>query len=178
MINVAKRPLPPIVNGPVTLRLLEERDLTMTRAWRNQDDIRKWFLTSGIISEAQHAAWFAQYRDRDDDFVFIIEETQHLNRPIGQVSLYAIDWTDRRAKFGRLLVGDAEARGRGLARRAVEVLIAHAHHALGLNELRLEVLSGNTRAIALYESCGFSVRETDGVEIGMVKALNDDRSLT
>ena len=55
----------------------------MTLAWRNQDHIRRWFLTSDLISPEQHRAWFEQYQDRDDDFVFVIEETETLKpRPI------------------------------------------------------------------------------------------------
>jgi diamine N-acetyltransferase len=166
---VPKRLLPPIVDANVTLRLLEERDLSMTREWRNRDEVRKWFLTSTIISPQQHAAWFAQYRDRDDDFVFVIEETALLCRPVGQASIYAIDWQQRRAKFGRLLIGDPDARGKGLARRAVTALIGESFDKLGLEELRLEVLKDNARAIALYEQCGFTFDGEAGQEIRMVK---------
>lgn len=141
----------------------------MTLAWRNQDDTRKWFLTSTVISAEQHAAWFAQYRDRDDDFVFVIEETASLQRPVGQVSIYAIDWQRKRAKFGRLLIGDPQARGKGLARQAVDALIDESFNRLGLEELRLEVLQDNARAIALYEACGFAVEGSEGQEIRMVK---------
>jgi len=51
----------------------------MTRAWRNQDHIRKWFFHSDPITTEQHLAWWQRYQDRDDDFVFIIEETETLN---------------------------------------------------------------------------------------------------
>ena len=168
-MTMRKRRLAPIVNDAVTLRLLEEGDLPMTRGWRNRDDSRRWFLTSSIITPEQHAAWFAQYRDRDDDFVFVIEDTAGLMRPIGQVSIYAIDWDHKRAKFGRLLIGDPAARGKGLARKAVDALVAHAFNELGLAELRLEVLADNARAIALYQSCGFATHDVEGREIRMVK---------
>lgn len=174
---MAKRHIPPIVNGQVTLRLLEEADLPLTRAWRNQDDIRKWFLTSAVISAEQHAAWFAQYRERDDDFVFVIEETATLKCAVGQVSLYAIEWDRRRSKLGRLLIGDAEARGKGLARRAVETLIDFAER-LGLEELRLEVLAGNEPAIAIYEACGFAVHDRQEGELRMVRASGRGRPTT
>ena len=62
--------------APVGLRLLEERDLPRTLAWRNQDHIRRWFFSGERLTAEQHARWFARYRQRDDDFVFIIEEIQ------------------------------------------------------------------------------------------------------
>ena len=63
--------------GRIRLRLLEEQDLPQTLAWRNQDHIRRWFFSSERLTPEQHAGWFARYRQRDDDFVFIIEETGH-----------------------------------------------------------------------------------------------------
>lgn len=99
-------------HGRVRLRLLEESDLSMTLAWRNQDHVRKWFFHSDIIAADQHRRWFEQYRDRDDDFVFVIEEAETLRRAIGQASIYNIDWAARRAEFGRLLIGDPEGGGR------------------------------------------------------------------
>ena len=167
---MAKRALPPLVNDPIRLRLLEPGDLPMTRRWRNQDHIRQWFLDSAIITEDRHAAWFSQYRDRDDDFVFVIEETAMLKRPIGQISHYGIDWEQRRAKFGRLLIGDPAAAGQGLARRAVETLLEYADAELGLDELRLEVLANNLAAIAIYERCGFTVVARRDAELHMTRA--------
>jgi hypothetical protein len=58
-----KRHIDPIVNGRVRLRLLQEADLAMTRAWRNQDHIRPWFFTNDVVSEEQHRAWFDHYNN-------------------------------------------------------------------------------------------------------------------
>src|SRR5262245_27558728 len=89
---VSKRSIAPLVNGRVRLRLLEEEDLPLTLVWRNQDENRQWFFSSDIIAPEQHRRWFDQYRDRDDDFVFVIEEIDTLKRPVGQLSLYRIEW--------------------------------------------------------------------------------------
>jgi RimJ/RimL family protein N-acetyltransferase len=161
---MSKRPIAPLVNGRVRLRLLEEADLPMTLAWRNQDHIRTWFFSSDLISPEQHRAWFQQYKDRDDDFVFVIEETETLKRPVGQSSLYHIDWAADHAEFGRLMIGDGEARGLGLARLATERLVDEAQR-WGLRELTLEVLESNQRAVAVYVACGFGIvtRRPDGV---------------
>lgn len=146
------------MNGRVRLRLLEEADLPMTRAWRNQDHIRKWFFNSDLITPERHRAWWERYQDRDDDFVFVIEETELLKRPVGQVALYNIDWAAGCAEFGRLMIGDADARGLGLARLATARLVAAALDDWSLSEVHLEVLSANAPAIAIYLACGF--RET------------------
>jgi diamine N-acetyltransferase len=152
-----KRDVEPIVSGRVRLRLLRESDLETTRAWRNQDHIRRWFFTSDVISEAQHHAWFEGYRQRDDDFVFIVEETETIRRPVGQAALYHVDWVSRRAEFGRLMIGEAAARGLGLGRLATAALTRFALTTWGLDEVYLDVLETNARAIAIYEQCGFVV---------------------
>lgn len=153
---MAKRHIAPLVSGRVRLRLLEEADLPMTLAWRNQDDIRKWFFSSDVITPDQHRRWFEQYRNRDDDFVFVIEETETLQRAIGQASIYNIAWAARRGEFGRLLIGDRQAVGLGLARMATELLVDEAMSGLGLLDVHLAVRSDNVPAIAVYRACGFA----------------------
>ena len=91
-------------------------------------------------------------RQRDDDFVFIIEEVIHADadaqsRPIGQAALYNIDWASGSAEYGRLMIGEPDAAGRGLAREATDALVALALEQLGLREIHLEVIPSNTRAI-------------------------------
>ncbi|MBM3560419.1 MAG: GNAT family N-acetyltransferase, partial [Alphaproteobacteria bacterium] len=136
-----KRAVGPIEAHGIRLRLLEAGDLPMTLAWRNEDHIRRWFFTSQAIAPEQHWAWWERYRTLDSDFVFIIEDTAALKRPVGQVALYNIDWLAGRAEYGRLLIGDAVARGRGLARAATAALVDHGFHTWGLREIHLEVLA-------------------------------------
>ena len=88
--------------------------------------------------------------------MFVIEETETLKRPVGQVALYNIDWEAGRAEFGRLMIGDNEMRGKGVARLATEQLLCAALGAWGLAEVYLEVLSANTRAQRIYKVCGFT----------------------
>ena len=153
---MAKKDISPIVGNRVRLRLLTESDLPVTRSWRNQDHIRKWFLTSKEINSEEHHAWFLNYKDRDDDFVFIIEEAETC-RAIGQISLYNIDWRCRQAEYGRLMIGETDVVGKGFAHEASVLLVDYAFKQFGLNEIILEVFASNTHAIAIYNKCGFKV---------------------
>lgn len=150
-----KRLLPPVEAGPVRLRLLQEVDLPLTLAWRNQPDIRRWFFHSDINSPEQHARWFQQYLERDDDYVFVIEDTQANFQPVGQVALYHIDWQGCQAEFGRLMIGEAGSAGRGLAGWATRGAIDIAFGPFALEQLYLEVFRDNQRAIHIYETVGF-----------------------
>jgi diamine N-acetyltransferase len=160
--------LPDYENELVRLRLLRKDDLPLTLRWRNQDHIRRWFFFSDLITPEQHASWFEQYREHDDDFVFIIEDIQAGNRPVGQVALYHIEWAQRRAEFGRLMIGEASAAGKGLAFAATQLALRIAFQDLALQELFLEVFADNQRAIAIYTGAGFRAKEQRGDVIEMV----------
>src|SRR2546428_12784929 len=99
---MAKRQLGPLVGQRVRLRLLEYADLPVTLASRNQDHIRPWFGHADLLTWEQHQNWCTQYFQRDTDFIFVIEETHDLDKPVGQSSLYNIEWDKRRAEYGRL----------------------------------------------------------------------------
>jgi len=129
----------------------------MTLRWRNQDHIRKWFFHSDVITPEQHQAWFKRYLQQDDDYVFIIEEVAATLRPVGQVAIYHIDWAARQAEFGRLMIGEPEAIGRGLARAATGLLTDMAMDTLGFREIYLEVFADNVPALTIYTACGFQI---------------------
>src|SRR5665213_1908803 len=101
--------LQPFGNATIQLRLITEADLDLTIGWRNREDVRRWFKNSQIITIEQHRAWFAQYAPRNDDFVFIVEA---LGRPVGQASVYGIEWEKGSAEVGRFIAAPG-ASGRG-----------------------------------------------------------------
>jgi RimJ/RimL family protein N-acetyltransferase len=114
------------------------------------------------ISYSSAKEWFERYLRLDNDYVFIIEETVHLYRPIGQISLDNVDLEDKRAELGRLMIGDDEALGEALAKRATRLLVEVSFDRLELAGLYLEVLKENSPAIAIYKACGFqSIQEDD-----------------
>jgi RimJ/RimL family protein N-acetyltransferase len=148
------------------IRLLEEKDLEQLRQWRNQDHIRSCFVNKDIISAEQQQKWWAGYKDREDDYVFIIEEIEEGLGPVGAISLYHIDWDNKRAEYGRLMLGEPKARGKGLARTASELVLLIAFELFLLDEVYLEVYADNQPAIKVYEACGF---EQTGLEEGLLK---------
>jgi RimJ/RimL family protein N-acetyltransferase len=150
-----KRLIDPIQGPRLRLRPLEAADLPTTLGWRNQDHIRRWFVHSERLTWEQHRSWFFKYLERDDDYLFMVEETESLQKPVGQVGLYRIDWPGRRAEFGRLLIGEPDAQGCGLAREATSLLLAYAFTEWGLRTIELEVFADNRRALRLYHQCGF-----------------------
>lgn len=148
-----KREFAPIVGERVRLRLLKESDLPLTLRWRNQPHIRKWFIYSDELTPEQHQLWYENYRTRDNDFTFVIEDIS--GNPVGQIALYHLDWEAGIAELGRLMIGEPSASGKGLAKAATQVLLEFAFGQLNLKRVVLEVYEDNAPAIAIYEKCGF-----------------------
>ncbi len=165
---MTKRAIPVLERERVRLRLLTVEDLPLTLLWRNQDAVRRWFFHSDLLSPEQHRAWFESYCNRDDDFVFIIEEIVKLNVPVGQIALYDIDWDRRKAEFGRLMIGELRARGMGLAKEATQLLLYFAHQEWRLREIFLEVYENNLPALAIYRTCGFTETQRHSGIVTMV----------
>jgi RimJ/RimL family protein N-acetyltransferase len=154
--------LSPVVQDDAVLRLLIEADLPVTLGWRNHPESRGWFHSTGVISPDQHRQWFARYRERDDDYVFVLELA---GTPVAQTALY--DIAGGSAEFGRMLV-DPDARGRGISHRAIALCLLVADGPLDLRELHLEVKSANARAISAYERAGFRLDRTADAPDGSI----------
>jgi len=139
-----------------------------TLPWRNRDEARVWFKTSGLLSIGQHRAWYQRYQEKDDDFLFVIEVNGKL---VGQAAVYGIDWDAGHAEVGRFLVAPGEG-GKGYISQACQALIHCCDDSLGLSYLFLEVLEKNQRAVRVYERNGFvEERRYDGL-IRMSQSLD------
>jgi RimJ/RimL family protein N-acetyltransferase len=149
-----KKPIASIFDDKIGLRLLEEKDIELIRTWRNRDDIRFFFKDSKIITAEQQKRWFDAYKERGNDYFFIILWLLGQNyKPVGSVSIYNI--TDGKAEYGRCMIGDESARRRGIMALASRLLFEIARTQLGVTELSLDVFNNNLRAIKGYEKLGF-----------------------
>lgn len=75
--------------------------------------------------------------------------------PLGEVLLFGLDVRLREAELG-YLVGSAYRR-RGVASRALRVLIGYARTGLKLNRLLLRIDSANVASCAVARRCGFQL---------------------
>ncbi len=160
-----------LVVGDVRIRALHESDLDMTRAWRNHPETRKHFFYCEEVSQEQHRAWFEQYRQKNDDYVFIVEFGDPW-MPVAQTAIYKVDPKSRSAEFGRFIV-DQGQRGRGLGRRSLHATCKIAFGSLRLARLTLEVKPDNEAAIRSYQKAGFARLAEDERSIQMELTCQD-----
>jgi RimJ/RimL family protein N-acetyltransferase len=149
-----------IADGEVRLREVTPEDAADLYRWRMSPDTRVQFRLMDEVPFAEHQAYLARYFEPgNDDRWFIVEAG---GEPVGAIALYAFSPDGAAAEWGRFVVSP-EHRGRGWGRRSLRLLMDHAR-ALGVRDLRCEVLAGNTVAEGLYHRLGFT--ETGSYEHG------------
>ncbi len=86
-------------------------------------------------------------------FAFAVTETES-GDTIGHGELYL---TGSTAKFGRIIIGNKKARGKGIGQQIVNELIAYSLHHFNHLSIELNVFDWNEEAIRCYEKLGFKV---------------------
>ena len=137
----------------INLREIKYSDLPKMMEWRNKDEIRKWFFDETFLTMEKQKHWYENYLKNDSDLMFIIETKEGI--PIGTIGLQNIDKKNRKAEFGRMMIGEESYLGKGLASAATKALLNFAFDELNMNKIYLFVRADNLRVIRLYERCNF-----------------------
>jgi RimJ/RimL family protein N-acetyltransferase len=163
----AQPPDQPLTDGVVTLRTRRESDLEAIVAASHDPATQLWLDDEPLAPIADEAASRGAL-DR-------VDETWRSGRAAPLVVADAV--TDEPAGLVNLQFRDdqvatvaysvfPEHRGRGIAPRAVRLVIPWAREQLGVVELLLEAHDGNAASIRVAEKCGFTrvdeSMETDG----------------
>lgn len=147
----------PIVNilgeqvalGPVRRDLI----LTYTR-WRNDPVVaRTMNYALGPVTLEERTAWFERASHDTASIRFTILERPSW-RAIGITNLHDIDLHHGTAEFG-LMIGEADARGRGLGTETSRLMLDYAFTSLGLHNVMLRVYEYNLAGIRAYQKAGF-----------------------
>ena len=150
-------PTAPIVNvvgervalGPVRRDLLP----TYTR-WRNDFAVARTLdYSPGPFTIEDREAWFSRAALGTDTTHFTVYERAGW-RPIGLTALHTIDHRHGTAGFG-LVIGEGDARGRGLGTESTSLVLDYAFTALGLHSVMLRVYAYNPAGLRAYVKAGF-----------------------
>lgn len=131
------------------------RDLTpLYHAWITNLGTNRFLLArAASMTLDAEVEWFEGVSKRSDTAIFTIYELPEY-RPVGNVELHAIDQSNRSADLG-IMIGEADARGRGLGTEAVRLVCDIGFHALGLNSISLVTYGWNTAGQKAYVKAGF-----------------------
>lgn len=152
------------------LRPLAEPDLPMILAWRNDPFVRLNMFYSHVISESEHAAWFARI-SQDASQYWMIHEND-IGEADGVVYFTDHDTKGRLASWG--FYRCSHSRGGSGSLLGLDGL-DFAFSTLNLHKLNAEVLASNPRSMAYHERLGFKreglFRDAHPTECGYVDVL-------
>ncbi|MFI4965123.1 MAG: GNAT family N-acetyltransferase [Caulobacterales bacterium] len=144
-------------DGAIRLRALRKDDLPTLYAWyQDPQTVRSLGANFRYRSEAEVVDNMGRWLVSSESEVRLAIEHGPAHQLVGMVSLQEIDALNRSASF-HLVLGEAEARGKGLGVLATRAMLKHAFGDLGLQRVGLQVLDDNHAARALYAKAGFVV---------------------
>ncbi len=119
------------------------------RQLRNKPENIICFKTQKEISADEQNNWYSAYLNRENDFMFAV---YCKGRFIGSVAVYDVDFENKSAEFGRILIG---TKGKGYGKTATDAMSFFSKKELGLEKLRLDVYCDNNAAYKTYQKCGY-----------------------
>jgi RimJ/RimL family protein N-acetyltransferase len=149
-------PFSPVINLTgmlVALGPLERAYLPLYHRWSNDLEASR---TSGVgwpvTLDDEIAAFERQVSDRQERHFTIFEGASL--RPVGRCALLDLSERHARATF-TILIGEADARGRGFGTEATSLTLGYAFNMLGLSNVMLTCLAFNSAGLRAYEKAGF-----------------------
>jgi RimJ/RimL family protein N-acetyltransferase len=146
-------PIMSIVGEKVALGPLSRGLVPLLTRWSNDLAARRNIGTPLPQTIEQRTARYERDALGEDGVDLAVYE-RATERPIGTVSLFHIDYRDRRADFG-ILIGEADARGKGYGTEATRLMMDYAFTALGLRNVGLTVAEWNVAGQRAYARAGF-----------------------
>ena len=155
----------PVINGDkVSLRPITDADTDDIVRWRNDPEVRQFFIFREPFTPEMHRAWLKNRVAAGQVIQYIIVDRAS-GKSVGSVYFRDVDPVSESAEYG-IFIGEADGRGRGVGTETARLFTAFGLDVLRLHRISLKVLGGNEVARRSYEKAGF---QTEGVFRDFVK---------
>jgi RimJ/RimL family protein N-acetyltransferase len=130
------------------------RDLVPLYArWENDPEVMRRVGSYRPSTAEGEREWYDAHHKDERSITFTVYERSTL-RPVGTATLGHVDHRHGTAEFG-LLIGEADARGRGYGTETTRLVLRYAFDLAGLHSVALGVYEFNEAAIRAYRRAGF-----------------------
>lgn len=89
----------------------------------------------------------------DEESTFAVIDIKN-DKLIGTVGLHKVNHFKRTATLG-IFIGDKNYRNNGYGTEAIRLILDYGFNYLNLNNIKLDLMEFNERALACYKKCGF-----------------------
>ena len=149
-------PVTGLSDGVVTLRLMSEADVPAIVAAVQDPEIPRYTRVPDVYGEEDARQWQRMastgLRTGSELPTLVVDATD--GRLLGAVSLHNLDPESGRCSAGYWVA--AEARRRGVARRALTLLCRYAFDELDVKRVELWIEPGNAPSLRVAEAAGFA----------------------
>lgn len=128
-------------------------DVEKFTSYLNDFDTTDYIGRSGALMTIDKEKEYLEKNSGGDIFSFVIVKLDN-DEMIGTISLEQLNYISRRATLG-IFIGEKEERNKGYGAEAINLILDFGFNYLNLNNIKLDVLGCNERAIACYKKCGF-----------------------
>ncbi len=149
-------PVEGLGDGVVRLRVMVEADLPAIAAACRDPDIPRWTRVPEDYREADARSWFQQEaaeRSRGQQLGLVVVDLDG-DRLLGSVGIVHPNWAEGRCELGYWVA--REARGRGIATRAVRLLTTWIFDSLPIDRVEICAEPRNTASRRVAEQAGFT----------------------
>ena len=141
-----------LVGDRIYLSPGNSEDVEIFTMWLNDIETAKYIGRSAqIITLDSEKKYLEQNSTPEATFVIV---TLDNDKMIGSVSLEEINWINRKATLG-IFIGDKDYRSKGYGTEAIKLILDFGFNHLNLNNIKLDLLEFNERALKCYKKCGF-----------------------
>lgn len=142
-----------LTSNRIKLRAIEESDLSAIATWRSDPQVYEFFYEFLPISARQQRNWFEKQLTDASEINLVVANTS--GTAIGTVSIYHIDRRNRKAEWGRLIIGDSNSRSGGIGAEIEALVLEYSFEHLNLHKLYCEVLTENEKVVSMHKKFGF-----------------------
>ena len=119
---------------------------------QNEEESRQYLARYWPIGRKSETEWIDKANTSTADGVFTVALYPNLI-PVGAMGLHRIDWKNRRATTGTVLL--EKHCGKGVGTCAKMLLLNWAFNELGLNKVESRVIAFNGRSMGYRTKCGY-----------------------
>lgn len=133
------------------LKLADASDIYLK--WINDPEVTRGMASGYFPTTQEQLTSYVTGALKDEHTVFLAV-CEGNDRHIGNVKIDRIDWFARTCEIG-IIIGEADARGKGYGKEAMQLCIDYIFQDLNLNKITLAVFENNPAALKLYQNLGF-----------------------
>lgn len=141
-----------LVGDNIYLSPRNSEDVEKFAQWLNDFETTDYTRRSSEILTIEAERKYLEEHSNDEVALVIVKLEN--DEMIGSISLEKINHLNRIATLG-IFIGDRESRNKGYGSEAIKLILDYGFSYLNLNNIMLEVMGFNDRAIACYKKCGF-----------------------